>query len=202
MSNSFQIDLFVEDVAHEEFMKAMISRLAREENKPVTIRSRSARGGHGRALTELSLYQRASESGLAGMKTPDLLVVAIDANCKRLTVARKEIEKQIHQSFRHLTVIACPDPHIERWYLSDPSSFAEVVGYEPRLPKRKCERDYYKRLLASAVQAAGHPATLGGIEFARELVDEMNLYQAAKSDKALQDFLQSSRSIMRDLFRS
>jgi hypothetical protein len=202
MSSSLQIDLFVEDVAHEEFMKAMISRLAREENKPVTIRSRSARGGHGRALTEFLFYQKAVESGLAGMKKPDLLVVAIDANCRRLTEARKEIEGQIRESFKHLTVIACPDPHIERWYLSDPTSFAKVVGYEPKLPKRKCERDYYKRLLASAVQAAGHPATLGGIEFARELVDEMNLYQAAKSDKALQDFLQSSRSIMKKSFRS
>jgi len=44
-------------------------------------------------------------------------------------------------------------------------------------------------MLAEAVADAGHPATLGGIEFARELVDAMNFYRAAKADSSLKHFL-------------
>ena len=63
MSDEATIDLFAEDRAHEEFLKAVIYRLAREENKRVRIRFRSARGGHGKALSELRFYQKAVLSG-------------------------------------------------------------------------------------------------------------------------------------------
>ena len=33
--------------------------------------------------------------------------------------------------FYGLLVAACPDPHIERWFLADPPSFHEVVGHWP-----------------------------------------------------------------------
>lgn len=193
MSNAMVVDLFVEDRAHEEFLKAMINRLALEENKPVTLRIRSARGGHGRVLTEFSLYQRGVKGGIAGMTIPDLLIVAVDANCKRLSAARKEIAEKIEPSFREKTVIACPDPHVERWYLADPDSFIKVVGGRPKLKRKKCDRDHYKAILSRAVVDAGHPLTLGGIEFARELVEAMDLYRASKTDRALKDFLQDTR---------
>jgi hypothetical protein len=86
-------------------------------------------------------------------------------------------------------VIACPDPHIERWFIADPPSFREAIGNQPKPGKKKCDRDRYKTILAKSVREAGHPSLLGGIEFAREIVDSMDLYRAGKADKSLKDFL-------------
>ena len=58
MNSLTLVELFVEDQAHEEFLKAMLGRIADEEQRKIRIRVRSARGGHGRALEELSLYQK------------------------------------------------------------------------------------------------------------------------------------------------
>ncbi len=122
------VDLFVEDQAHEAFIKAMINRLAINEDRSISLQVRSARGGHGRALTELSLYQKVVIEGVAGLTRPDLLVVAIDANCQKAGAAKREIEGRIDASFQDNAIVACPDPHIERWYLADPESFARIIG--------------------------------------------------------------------------
>jgi len=188
MNDPVIADLFVEDRAHEEFLRAVVQRLAREQGKRIRIRARSARGGHGRAIAEMKLYQTTVRSGLLrGM--PDIVFVAIDANCKRLNQAWTEINDSIEEPFRGRTVIACPDPHIERWYLADPESFAQVVGQRPKLGRKKCERGRYKAILANSIAAAGHPPTLGGIEFAQELVEAMDWYRAGKNDRSLQRFL-------------
>lgn len=197
MGDPIMVDLFAEDQAHEEFIRAVVGRLASEENKTVLLQVRSARGGHGRALTEFSLYQKAVVRGLAGLSRPDVLIVAIDANCKRATAAKREIGESIDPSFQELAVIACPDPHIERWYVADPDSFARVVGARPKLGRKKCERDYYKTILSGTLTAAGHPATLGGIEFAPELVTAMDFYRAGKTERTLRDFVQDARNALR-----
>jgi hypothetical protein len=93
--------------------------------------------------------------------------------------------------------VACPDPHFERWYLADPDSFKAVVGRSPMLGKKKCARNHYKDALARAVRQAGHPPTLGGIEFARELVARMNLYHAGRNDRSLKAFLEDLRGRLR-----
>ena len=200
MGDPIAVDLFVEDRAHEEFIRPMINRLAHEEHTAVSVQVRSARGGHGRATEELSLYQRAVKVG--GVTAPDILVVAIDGNCNRPAAARSGIENQIDARFKACTGIACPDPHIERWYLADPESFAAVVGSRPKLGRKKCERGRYKAILSQAVADAGHPATLGGIEFARELVQAMDLFRAGKTERTLGDFVQEVRNVMRRLGRA
>lgn len=183
------MDLFVEDRAHEEFVRALLERLAREYTKAVEIRIRSARGGHARALSEFALYQKSAVKGVGDLTVPDLLVIVIDANCRRFHAARSSIEKYLDPAFHARSVIACPDPHIERWYLADTVSFAHVVGITPKIGRKKCERDLYKAILSQSVVDAGHAPTLGGIEFARELVEAMDLYRAGKSDKSLKAFL-------------
>ncbi|MFQ6006797.1 MAG: DUF4276 family protein [Woeseia sp.] len=194
MNNFTLVDLFVEDQAHEEFLKAMISRIAEEEQKGIRIRVRSARGGHGRVLHELSLYQKSVLKAPSEMTIPDLVVVAIDANCKRWNAARKEIDGKVVETFKERSIVACPDPHIERWYLADSDSFAQVVGVRPRLGRKKCLRDYYKSILSKAIVDAGHPPTLGGIEFAAELLKAMDFYRASKADRSLKHFLEGTRA--------
>lgn len=187
--SSVAVDVFAEDRAHEEFIKALIQRLAREEGVSVDVHIRAARGGHPRAIAELDLYQRSVTAGVAGLIQPDLLVVVIDANCRRYAAARNSIVEAVHRTFRGRTAVACPDPHVERWYLADPISFTRAIGKQPKLGKRKCDRERYKNILSEAVRAAGHPVLLGGIEFAKEIVDAMDLYRAGKSEKSLKHFL-------------
>ncbi|MEW6337794.1 MAG: hypothetical protein AB1625_10405 [Acidobacteriota bacterium] len=161
----------------------------------MTVQVRSARGGHGSALSELKLYQRSAGVGMP--QGADLVVVAIDANCSPWAQARNEIEESIGTALRPRAAIACPEPHIERWYLADPDSVFTVVGARPNPGRRKCDRNRYKKLLADTVKAGGHPTPLGGIEFASELVLAMDLYRAGKAERSLKDFVDRVRDLLR-----
>lgn len=196
MSELLRADLFVEDVAHRRLLESLIERVAREENSTVQCRIRSAQGGHPRAINEFKLYQQNLDKNVK-LSAPDLIVVAIDSNCSTLPKKRSEIESATKAAYQHLLVCACPDPHIERWYMADLDSFYKVIGHRPALGRKKCQRDYYKQILGQAIQKGGYPATLGGIEFASEFVKEMDLYQAGKADSSLKAFLDDLRSKLR-----
>ncbi len=191
MSKPILVDLFVEDRAHEELLKPLINRIAAEKQVSIQIRIRSSRGGHNHAITEFKLYQKAAK-GLAD-DPADLLVVGIDGNCSTSTKKREEIRKATTPLFIDRLVVACPDPHVERWYLGDPESFHSVVGYQPSLESKKCERGYYKQALRDAIRLGGQPAMLGGIEYASELVDKMDLYKAGKNSHCLKAFIDDFR---------
>jgi len=198
MSEPLVIDLFAEDRAHELWFKPLLERLAREEKVTVRVRVRSARGGHGQAITELKKYQQVCDKGIIG-DLPDLVVVAIDANCASLSEAQKKIDDCLGRQFKHRTITATPDPHIERWFLADLDAFHRVVGITPQFKKRKhkCKRDYYKSVLAKAVQEAGHPPTLGGIEFARQLVEALDFSRACKDDSSFRHFVDQMRAALK-----
>jgi predicted ATPase len=119
-------------------------------------------------------------------------VVAIDANCDSFAAARGKVEDALLEEFRHRAIHACPDPHVERWYLADLEAFHLVVGITPRVPGRKCKRDLYKGILKKAVAEAGHPPTLGGIEFARELAEALDYFRAGKAEPGLKHFLEEA----------
>ena len=199
MSSPVTVDIFVEDHAHEAFLVPMLRRIAQEEKVVVTPRVRSGRGGHGRAFTELKLYQDLVQKGAAGTTKPDVLIAGIDGNCSTFARAKKAIVAATHAPFSDRLVVACPDPHVERWYLADPESFKDVVGHRPTIARKKCARDYYKDALAKVVRKAGHPATLGGIEFAQELVDSMDLYRAGENERSLKAFVDDLRGRLRTL---
>ncbi len=199
MNEPVIIDLFVEDHAHEEFLGPLVCRVAEEETVTAEVRIRSARGGHARAIDEFRLYQKLIEKKPA--LSPRFVVVGIDGNCATFTKKKAEIRAAASPSFLERLVSACPDPHIERWYLADPDSFHSVVGHRPDVARKKCVRDHYKRVLADAVRKAGHPPTLGGIEFAAELVNAMDLYRAGRQDRSLAAFLEDLRGKFRDLKR-
>jgi hypothetical protein len=191
------VDLFVEDRGHEELVRALLDRLAREEQKTIAIRVRAASGGHGRVLDELDLYQKLMERGVTS--TGQLLVVAVDANCQQPARKRAEVRDRLLPVLRPRAVIACPDPHVERWYMADPPSFARVVGATPRVGRRKCRRDLYKQILVDTISGAGHVPTLGGIEFGRDLVEAMDLYRAGRNEASLNAFVDAARHAIRAL---
>jgi hypothetical protein len=196
MAKPLVVDLFAEDRAHEEWLRPLIRRVALEESQEVEVRSLSVRGGHGKALSEFRTYQ-ATRLRQATGDFPDLVVVAIDGNCSTFAKIQKEIDALIRDEFQGMIVKATPDPHIERWFLADLTAFNEVVGVSPKMKTEKCERDYYKSILSGAIVDAGHPLTLGGIEFASELVEAIDLYRAGKVDSSFKHFIESLRSVLR-----
>ena len=191
------VDLFVEDIAHEMFLRALATRLAREERVTPEFRVRTSIGGHGRVLQELELYQRNLERGSGGLQLPDAALVATDANCQGHVAAKRSVSTALRPALMDRTVVVCPDPHIERWYMADPDSFGEIVGSRPRLGRRKCQRDVYKTILADAVRRAGHPAMLDGIDFAADLVEGMDLHRAGRNQSSLKHAIGDIRSCFR-----
>ncbi len=196
MSEPTIVDLFAEDRAHEELLKPIILRVGRAEGRQLQVRVRNARGGHGAAVRELRTYQQMMLTGIGG-ELPHTVVAAIDANCSAAVDARRKVTRALRVEFAGRCIAACPDPHIERWYLADLQAFHEIVGHTPTVPKAKCGRDLYKQILAQAVVDAGHPATLGGVEFARELAEAMDFVRAGKSARSLERFIDDLRARLR-----
>ena len=201
MSNQVIVDLFVEDRAHESFLEPLLMRIAREQDQDIEmeIRVRSARGGHSRAIAGFELYQSIVTKSLLGNESADIVVVAIDGNCSTFPVARRRIQDATVPMLRDRLVIACPDPHIERWYVADPQSFETTVGHRPNVGDKKCARGHYKQILTTTIRQAGHQVILGGVEFAPELVEGMDLYRAGRNDSSLNAFLRDLRAMLRQV---
>jgi hypothetical protein len=189
------ISLFVEDLGHEAFLRALLERMARECDVDIEIRPRSVRGGHGKVISELQQYIRDLNQGYESL--PDLLVVAKDANCKGFVESRREIDTAANDKVKDLIVCAIPDPHIERWLLLDSVAFKEVIGKGCDAPDRKCERHRYKQLLLKAMRDAGVSPPLGGIEYAEDIVNVMDLRRMESADDSLGRLLQDLREKFR-----
>ena len=87
------INLFVEDRAHELFLDALIRRFTEKYSITLTIEFSNARGGHGAVMNELKSYMNHFRGERE--KLPDLLIVAIDGNCKGFVGRKQEIDSII-----------------------------------------------------------------------------------------------------------
>ena len=183
-----EIALFVEDYAHRQVVGALTKRLADERGVAVDLDWRNAVGGHGAVVREFNRYLR--DLGQQGGRQPDLIVVATDANCKGLNGRTREFQGV---ELPAPLLLAIPDPHIERWLLLDGAAFRTAVGRGCQAPDQKCLRDRYKQLLIKAVHDAGVTPTFGGVEFAEDIVREMNLDRAARADGSFRRFVEEYR---------
>jgi hypothetical protein len=191
MAEPVEVEIFCEDVVQERFVEALIRRLAREATCSVHSRSVSARGGRGKAMDELRTFQKTRQAGL--------LVVVIDGNCEGWNQKRNKIASAIDQQRCAASTIGRPDPHIERWYLADPKGIHTSLGAQVTREKAKCERDRYKRALTEALKNARHTVTLEGVEFAQEIVDAMDLYEAGKNEPSLGSLIDELRAAIKRL---
>ena len=186
-----RVALFVEDNAHRQVVGALVQRLADELGVAVLLDWRSAVRGHGRVVQEFKRYLR-DLTRQAGQ--PDLVVVATDANCIGLRRRIKEVDTLAAIS---PVVLAVPDPHIERWLLLDGAAFKSVFDKGCDAPNKKCNRGRYKRQLSQAIRATGVLPRLGGIEFAEDIVQHMNIERAARADPSFGHFVNELRRIFR-----
>ena len=184
-----EIALFVEDRAHREVIGALVQRLAAERDLEVRLHWHSVAGGHGRVAQEFRSFLTDLERAAGGdpeTRRPDLIVVATDANCHGFAERAKEI---LPVRSPAETVLAIPDPHIERWLLLDGAAVKTVLGRGCDAPDQKCIRHRYKQMLSQVVLAAGLQPHFDGVEFAADIVREMDLNRAAGSDRSLGRFL-------------
>lgn len=187
------VDLFCEDSGHELFARSLIARLGRENGLTLQVETRSAIGGHGRALQELEAYQRTLKKGYLDRRFPELLVVVIDANRIGPLERERLVQERIDQSVFHRVVIGCPDPYVERWCFADPEAFARVMGVSAPPDSNSSGRDSYKAILKTAILEAGHAIVTNAMEFAPDLVNAMDLFRAGKNQPALKRFIDGLR---------
>jgi hypothetical protein len=179
-----EIALFVEDHAHQQVIGALVRRLADSHNIQVHMDWRSTRRGHGKVATEFETFMH--DLKRQGGKAPDMIIVATDANCKGLNDRTKEFP--IADSPAPV-ILAIPDPHIERWLLLDGAAFKAVCGKGCDAPDQKCSRDRYKERLIMAIINAGISPSLGGVEFAEDIVARIDIDRASRSDPSFKRFV-------------
>lgn len=186
------ITLFVEDYAHRQVIGMLVQRIALEYSVTVRLDWRNATRGYGAVVREFRKYLR--ELDRQGHRFPDLIVLATDANCKGLNERMKEIEDTGSPEIPVPIISAVPDPHIERWLLLDGEAFKRVFGAGCDAPDQKCSRDRYKQRLIEAIDDAGTVPRLGGIEYAEDIVREMNIDRATRMDRSLERFVAKLRN--------
>ncbi len=185
-----KVVLFVEDTGHRLFIEALMNRMIRLYNVEIEYKFEAAVGGHGAVITGLKQYIRDMRRDKKGV--PNLLIVAIDGNCKGFSGKKQEIDNAV-KGFNNELICAIPDPHIERWLLLDSAAFKKVLGKGCSAPMQKCERDLYKRLLLEAVRNAGIDPYLGGVEYTEAIVNAMNLDYLERIGDSLSRFLKELR---------
>ena len=184
-----EIALFVEDYAHQQIIGALVRRISVECNIAIRLDWRVAVGGHGKVITELNDYMR--DLKRQGSPWPDLIVVATDANCKGLNERVREIVVRDEPA---PIILAIPDPHIERWLLLDGAAFKAVFGKGCDSPDQKCDRGRYKQRLIEAIYATGTIPRLGGIEYAEDIVEQININRAERVDRSFRRFVADLRN--------
>ena len=188
-----EIALFVEDYAHRQVIGALVQRIAEECEIAIHLDWRNAVGGHGKVIAELNDYMR--DLRRQGGPWPDLIVVATDANCKGLNERAREIGGRDEPA---PMILAIPDPHIERWLLLDGAAFKTVFGKGCDAPDQKCDRNRYKQRLIEAIHATGTRPILGGIEYAEDIVQQININRVTQVDRSFRRFVEE----LRDMFQS
>lgn len=195
-----EVVLFAEDFGHEAFITPLIKRIAESTGLQATVHPRSVRGGRGKVLTELKQYLSDLDRGRDLL--PDLLVVATDANCQGLAQRHRAVDREAERfvhAYPGRLIVAIPDPHVERWMLVDSKAFKAVLGRGCNAPDSKCERQRYKQALLQAMQAAGIVPPLGGMEYAGDIVQHLDLERIGSLDESLGQAVSSLRKSLRNL---
>jgi hypothetical protein len=193
------IEYFLEDRRHEEFITSLVRRIAAEEGVQTTHRVLAASGGS-RVLPQYKDYMRVRKK--TGLPDADLLIIAIDGNCKGHMDKERELSPIVPNGLREHIIYCIPDPHIERWYLLDLHALKTAVGMDLTIPQpayvcQKRQKDYYKSILGNALRPIG--SLLGGPEFAEQIVQHLDLHLLSRADGGFDRFVQELRTKLRVL---
>lgn len=194
MADRIRIGYFLEDRGHETFLKALVNRIAVEKGLKTGEWANDVRSASGGKSIE-AYRGFLKDITRPGATNPfDILIVASDGNCKGYQEKKNQLLKfaeKVKLSRADTLVLAVPDPHIERWYMSDPQAFNRAFGSGvlPVLPAYKCEKSHYKKIMQDAISSSKVRPLFGGYEYGERIVEEMDLYEAAKADASLKHFM-------------
>lgn len=132
----------------------------------------------------------------------DLLIVASDGNCMGYQDKKKQLLGYAEKAkFPRLDILtfAIPDPHIEKWYVADPKGFNRAIGSGalPTLPPYKCEKGRYKGVMREAIASSDVSPQFGGYEYGEKIVEEMDFYEATRTDQSLKHFIDDLRGVLK-----
>ena len=194
MAAKIRIGYFLEDRGHEILLKAFVARVAKEKGLKLgdwIDDVRAATGG--KSIQAYRNFLR--DITRKGSPIPfDILIVASDGNCMGYVDKKTQLlgyAKKAKFSQPDNLIFAIPDPHIERWYMDDPQGFNKAIGSGalPALPQYKCEKGLYKKVMRDAIVSSEVTPQFGGYEYGEKIVEEMDLYGAAKNDPSLKHFI-------------
>ena len=186
----------MEDIAHERFITSLIQRTASEIGTNIRIDVRNASGGIPRMLGELRRFLR--DHTKIESATFDILIIVQDADRDGETEVKIRIRNLIERTvYPRTTILAVPEPYIEAWYIADPVSIQAFTGSSilAQVPQGDFDKDKYKNELSRAFPSAPY----GGIEYADDIVENMNLYDAGQNVSSLRYFIDDLRSKLTQL---
>ncbi|NDG75993.1 MAG: hypothetical protein EBX49_11885 [Synechococcaceae bacterium WB8_1B_136] len=195
MAERLVLDLFCEDSGHEVFVTNLVRVMARSLAVPEPlVKPISARGGHGRAISELKAWQRGLIKG--SLMRGDALIVLIDGNSTGWRAMDKEIRTAIDASLYPHVLIGCPDPHVEVWCAADPVAFQSLFSVAvPPAPARG-GRLVYKQWLRTALEQAGAMVLGDPLDISLDLLPAMDLNRACRNDASLNHLVGDLRALL------
>ena len=202
MADRITITYFMEDVAHEAFIRPIVQRIAQEEGIGRVLSDvRCARCGY----SAIGQFRTFVEGYSHLLWAPDrMLVVVRDCNCMKYNERLKEMKAPLTDmglGSDDRVVFALPDPHIERWYIADQNAFNDVVGPRtaPPMPRRKCGKNYWKNILHKALEIAGIKSRSGGSEYGGRIAATVNVSDLEGADRSFKKFANDLRRAFRRL---
>ncbi len=178
-----RIGYFLEDRRHEDFIKSLVQRVARENVIDIESTVYSNTGGS-RVLVNLEGFFKSKQ-----IIQEDIFIVAVDGNCKGSAERERELLQRIPTEHQTRIVYCVPDPHIERWYLLDLQALGDATGLHINInqPSYNKNKDYYKSLLGEHVKQAG--SLFGGMEYGDDIARHVNFQQLRRVDPGFGRFI-------------
>lgn len=208
MVDRLKIIYFLEDRAQEQFMVALVERIASEVSIPSEALSSDVMSSRGGSMVVEEFGNFARDRRKAGAAGAAMIVVAVDGDCQGHAKKTAQLLKKVKPTdpFRDILVFAIPDPHIERWYLIDQVALKKAAGLEHGIapPPYKCKRQkgYYKRLLREMLRDQNIPSYDGsefGPEIARNISD---LHATCRADPSFAGFVEDVERVLRQAYRT
>lgn len=192
-----RVALYLEDIGHERFVDSLLRRLAAQEGVAIEVDVRNASGGASRLDRQFVTFLQ--DCSVADVR-PDLVVVVRDTDCAGVRAIKARYSGLVEDArYAGEVVIGAPEPHIECWYLADPPALQRVLRAPTQapVPDSRCGTGRFKEMLARTVTDAGVVPLLGGIEYAEDIVADMDIYRAAANVPSLDTFVQDLRRVLR-----
>ena len=191
-----RVTLFLEDIGHEWFVASLVRRLAAESGVSIEVEVRNARGGASQLDHQFVQFLR---DYAVATRRPDLVVVVRDTDCAGVATIKTRYSRLVETAgYLGNVVVGAPEPHIECWYLADPAALQRVLhaSTQAPVPDSRCGKGRFKQLLSKTVTDAGVVPLLGGIEYAEDVVAELDMYRAAANVPSLDTFMRDLREAL------